>query len=425
MKDHPGPPGAEPTGDKAARFLFLTAYYPIDPEDSWGASDLAEALVAHGHSVDVVHVAWNWPDIRETRERTEKGVKILEIPEGGIRGLGKIVYRISKFLRTSRRAAAEMRRRLDLSSYDSVVVWTPAMTVEHPLRMAVAAGIPKRLLFIFDFFPIHHREIGLVPGGPIFWWTKKREEALYRLFTTIICNFPGNVDYLKRHYRLRPGQHVVWTPIWSDISLPETGRRDEARQAYGLPLDRPIAIFGGQITEGRGIEQMLAAASAAEAAGSNLLFLFVGGGRLLHMVEAHAARSSNVRHLAAIPRNRYQPLVAACDVGMVATVPGVSSFSFPTKVMDYLRAGLPVVAAVEGGSDFLDMLARYKVGTGVDFDDSEGFYRAAERLIADPEVAASIRRNSIACLEEIFDPVHTVRVVLDAVRRDEPEEVAA
>ena len=139
------------------------------------------------------------------------------------------------------------------------------------------------------------------------------------------------------------------------------------------------------------------------------------------MVEEHAARASNVRHLPAIARNRYLPLVAACDVGMVATVPGVSSFSFPTKVMDYLRAGLPVVAAVEGGSDFLDMLARYQVEIGVDFDNSEGFFRTAQRLVSDPEVAASIRANSIACLEGVFHPDHAVRVVLGAVRTEQGE----
>jgi hypothetical protein len=39
-------------------------------------------------------------------------------------------------------------------------------------------------------------------------------------------------------------------------------------------------------------------------------------------------------------------LISACDVGIVCTVAGVDS-SFPSKTIDYLRAGLPIVAAVE------------------------------------------------------------------------------
>ena len=48
-------------------------------------------------------------------------------------------------------------------------------------------------------------------------------------------------------------------------------------------------MFGGQITQGRGVEDMLAAAAIAEHARPDLAFLFVGDGRLVPMVEARIA----------------------------------------------------------------------------------------------------------------------------------------
>lgn len=131
------------------------------------------------------------------------------------------------------------------------------------------------------------------------------------------------------------------------------------------------------------------------------------------MVEAEAAQRANVFYLPGVPRDDYLAAVAACDVGLVATVPGVSSFSFPTKTIDYLRAGLPVVAAVEPGSDYLDILLEFDVGEGIEFGDAAGFFAAAERQAArrGPELRARARR----CLDEVFHVRHTADTVLAAV----------
>ncbi len=112
-------------------------------------------------------------------------------------------------------------------------------------------------------------------------------------------------------------------------------------------------------------------------------------------------------------RDAYLRLLGACDVGMVATVPGVSSFSFPSKTLDYLRAGLPVVAAVEPGSDFSALLERHGVGRSVAFGDAAGFLAAAESLAA----AAATDVAAQACLEAVFHVRHTVAAVLDEAAR--------
>jgi glycosyltransferase involved in cell wall biosynthesis len=396
------------------RFIFLTTIYPA-PGDSYMTSELAHALIARGHAVDVLHLDWRGIIGAPTREREDRGARVLDVAPRAIRGVGKVMHWGSKFVLTSRHAARELQRRFDLTGYDAAIAWTPALTVAGPLRRAIAAGVKARILFVYDFVPIHHREIGMVPAGPVFALAKRMEEALMRLFTTVICNLPGNVAYLRRHYRLRPGQDVVSTPLWSDVGPLAFEPRDQVRARLGLPLDRPLALFGGQIVEGRGIEQMLDAAREAEQAGSPLGFLFMGNGRLAATVQAEAARRANVFYLPGVPRDAYLSVVAACDVGLVATVPGVSSFSFPTKTIDYLRAGLPVVAAVEPGSDYLDILYRYDVGEGIAFGDAAGFFRAAARQAE--RKGAGLTARATRCLDEVFDVRHTADTVLAAAMR--------
>lgn len=403
------------------RFLFLTTIYPA-PGDSYMTGELAHALIARGHAVDVLHLDWRGAVGAPTRLREDRGARVIDVAPRSIDTMGTLVQRASKFILTSHHAARELQSHFDLSCYDAAIAWTPALTIAGPLRRAIAAGVKARILFVYDFFPIHHREIGMVPAGPVFALAKRMEEALIRRFTTVICNLPGNVSYLRRHYRLRPGQDVTSTPLWSDVAAPAFEPRDQVRSRLGLPHDRPLALFGGQLAEGRGIEQMLEAAREAARAGSALGFLFMGNGRLAGAVAAEAAERANVFYLPGVPRDAYLSVVAACDVGLVATVPGVSSFSFPTKTIDYLRAGLPVVAAVEPGSDYLDILYRYDVGEGVAFGDARGFFDAAARQAGrkTPELVARAQR----CLEEVFDVRHTADTVLAAVARASAQQGA-
>ncbi len=111
-----------------------------------------------------------------------------------------------------------------------------------------------------------------------------------------------------------------------------------------------------------------------------------------------------------MPREAYLELLGACDVGMVATVPGVTSFSIPSKTLDYLRVGLPAVVAIEPGNEFAALLERYGVGRPVSFDDPEAFFRAADDLAGQPDVGGAAQR----CLDEVFHVRHTVAAIMDA-----------
>jgi glycosyltransferase involved in cell wall biosynthesis len=272
--------------------------------------------------------------------------------------------------------------------------------------MARRAGIPRRVLFIWDFFPDHYREIGRIPGGPPTWLARALEQHLMDQFTGFLCTLRQNADYLRRRFRVRPDQSVGIAPIWSDLAPLSKADRSAVRQAHGLPEDGPIAVFGGQLVEGRGFDQLLEAAAIGREAGSQLLFLFVGDGRLAPMLARQAA--DNVLWRPAMPRDAYLQLLTACDVGLVATVPGVTSFSFPSKTIDYLRAGLPVVAAVEAGSGFAALLEGHGVGRAVAFGDAQGLLETAEALAEGASIAAAAH----TCLDQVFHVRHTVAALL-------------
>ena len=48
-----------------------------------------------------------------------------------------------------------------------------------------------------------------------------------------------------------------------------------------------------------------------------------------------------------IPRDDYEKLIASCDIGIVSLDPRFTVPNFPSKTIDYLKLGLPILAAVD------------------------------------------------------------------------------
>lgn len=396
--------------DSLMKILMLCVRYPLGPGDSYMTSELADALTAAGHEVTVFVTDWEAPGGKALQVRDEAGrPKVYRIGTTAVAGLGKIVERASKWIASPLAAARTMRKTLGDERFDLVLGFTPCVTIGPQLAWLKRSYNPPSMLFIHDFFPYHHRSIGLVPSGPPFAMARRLEENLIRGFDVIGCNWPSNIDYLRSHYRLRPEQKTLWTPLWTDITPVPQEDPDEIREKWNLPLDRRIVVYGGQITEGRGIPELLAVARRAERERPDLAFLFVGSGRLTDLVTKAAGEHGNVHHIGWVERDSYLRLIRACDIGILATVEGVDSSSFPTKAIDYLRAGLPIIAAVEAESDLRSFLDEWRIGSSIAAGDTDALYAALIRQADAIATGARPQSQARKCLEEVFDVSHMVR----------------
>ena len=390
------------------RFLLAVMQFPTEPGRSYLTTELALALVAAGHEVEVLQLDWDAaPTAKEDPPRIWRGIRVVRCTPRRLAGLGGALSHAGKFILSGRHAARVAKESLELERFDVFITWAPLVALAPLVRMVRRAGVPRRLLIIWDFFPDHYHQIGRIPGGLPFWIAKVWEQSLMADFTAILCTLPKNVAYLHRAFRVPAGQKALAMPTWTDVTPVVSQDRTAVRRAHGLPEDGPIAAFGGNLVAGRGFDQMLAAAELGRRKGSPVKFLFVGDGRLGPRVRAEAEVWDNVIWRAPMPRERLLELLGACDVGMVATVPGVTSFSTPAKALDYLRAGIPSVVAIEPGSEFAELLERYGVARSVAFGDADGFLAAAEALAAGPSVAEAAAR----CLDEVFHVRHTVATI--------------
>ncbi len=385
--------------------LMICTRFGTTRSSHYLTNELAEALLARGLNVLVAVIQWDATLRRQPEwRRLETGIEVLFLPPRQFTKAGTFIANLVKWLSSSFFAAGEIKKYFATRQVDYLVAFSPLITCGFALRWATRHFRCNSYAYLTDFFPFHQFEAGQIPGGVVFDVGRRIENNLMQRFDVIGCMSPRGAEYIRRHYQLKPDQNVEVMPLWGETKPVESVDRAAVRLRYGLPADRPVAIFGGQIAEGRGIEDILETAKLAAVRRPNLQFLLVGRGRLVPKVWRFIdTGGKNLMHLDTISRDEYLTLVAACDVGIVSTIANTSVPTFPSKTIDYLRAGVPIAASVEAATDYGDFVRENGFGVAVTAGDPDAFLCAITSIIDDTEAMAKMKLAGRKALSEHFD----------------------
>lgn len=391
--------------DSPQRILFITTLLRLPGESPYMTNELVDVWRARGHEVDVIVLRWDASEQHRAQQVVQaNGVRIYHQTPNKLFRRTNIGSRLGKWGLSSLEAAWHMKSMARRQRFDLVVVMAPCTAIAGLAWLFTRGSAAKSYLYITDFFPYAQRDLGLIPDGLLFRIARRIENTLIRRFDAIGCMSPRNVDYLRSRYRLRDSQRAYVSPIWGPSDQVDRTDHESTRRRYDLPIGVRLLLFGGQLVEGRGIDDVLAAAKLAHESGRNLCFVVIGAGRLRPMVEAFARTSAaSLRLLDPLPRTEYLKLASACDLGIVATVAHTDVPTFPSRTIDYLRARLPVVASVEESTDFGDFVESQKIGVSVRAGNGNRLLEACERLLADTESMVLYELNCEHVLNAVFD----------------------
>ena len=403
-------------GDSAApSILILCTTFGLEQSSKGLVRELADALSDCGAKVQVCLIDWTGPVGASPRfETLPNGIEVLSVAPWMISGLGEFVANASKWVGSSFFAVGALQRYFGDRQIDLLLDFSPLVVTAWPIKWAKRHFRCRGYAYLTDFFPFHQSGAGQDIGGKLgFRAGLAIETHLLRHFETVACMSPAGIDYVKRHYALRREQEVYLLRLWGDTRLPAPQDRSELRLSHRLPADRPIILFGGQIAEGRGIEELLAVARQAKMVRPDLVFLFMGKGRLEPLVQARIhAGLDNVILKSPVSRDEYLALVTACDIGVVATVADTGVPSFPSKTIDYLRAGIPIVASVESTTDYSVFVEENGFGVATTAGDPDAFLAALLRVVDDPETRKVMSERGRAALIRHFDVAGAARTLL-------------
>lgn len=405
---------------KSLNILVVGAKYNLAKDGSYLTNDLVHALARLGHRMQVVSVEWDMQKGPHQTYNEGDGIRVMRFPARTL-PLGRVAGLLYKWVFSSVSAMPSIRAALGRDHFDVVLAFAPAVTIYAPLKWALRRFGARSYIYNPDFFPYYHHSNGMIPGGLIFSVARHFENSVLRLFDVIGVMSPANASFLKRNFRLKESQRIAVMPLWGETGKLAPIDRAAVRREWWLPEGSFIALFGGQLIPGRGIEDVLEAARIARATQPEMLFLFLGKGSLRSLIDRYIADGGdNVRVMDPVDRDTYLQIAAACDVGINATAPHVVVPTFPTKTIDYVRAGLPIMAAVEHASDYGQFLEENELGLAVPAGEPAALFDGIKRLMEDAELRAKIRRAGPNALARHFDVDQAARAILDQLGFGEP-----
>lgn len=84
-----------------------------------------------------------------------------------------------------------------------------------------------------------------------------------------------------------------------------------------------------------------------------MYFLIVGDGTEFGKLESYmkAEKPMNVKLMKRLPKDDYDTMVAACDVGMIFLDHRFTIPNFPSRLLSYMQAKIPVLACTDPNTD--------------------------------------------------------------------------
>lgn len=328
--------------------------------------ELAEFLVARGHDVKVVCAPPYYPDWRipkkyagngYVRERGRYGrvircpIYVPRQPSGLKRILHLVSFAVSSFIPV---IAYSVRWKPDLIlSMKPTIFGCPISILGARISRAIA------WLHIQDMeidAGIQLLQIGADSGfGSLVGHLERLLLSRFHRVSTISQPMMRGI----RKKGVHPGR-LVFFPNWVDVDtiFPFTGP-NPLRERLGLPNDRLILLYSGNMGEKQGLEIVIEAAKCLVE--RPFLFLISGDGAAKRHLIQMASGLPNVRFIPLQPAEDLNHLLNLGDIHLLPQRPEAESLVMPSKLTGILAAGKPVVATLRKDSD----LARFIDKAGI------------------------------------------------------------
>ena len=183
--------------------------------------------------------------------------------------------------------------------------------------------------------------------------------------------------------------------------LPQRPRDNAWARTHDL-VDKLVFLYSGTIGLKHDPGVLLDTARALQAR-PEARVVVVSEGIGADWLRREGAGLANLTLLPYQPFERLAEVVASGDVLMAVLEPDAGVFSVPSKVLTYLCAGRPLLAAMPPENLAARIIARERAGLVVPAGDRAGFVAAASRLADDPGLRAELGRNGLAYADRSFD----------------------
>lgn len=364
-------------------FLTLLDFDSIEEHNIY--TDLLREFAKHGHKLYVIS-----PVERRKRQETRlletDKATLLKLKIGNTQKTNLIEKGIST-VTIEPKFISGIKKYFSNVKFDLVLYSTPPITFCNAIEYVRKRDNAKTYLLLKDIFPQNSVDIGMLSKsgwkGLIYRFFRNKEKHLYRISDHIGCMSQANVDYVIKHNPDVDPSIVEICPNSIevvDMSVDEK-TREEIRKKYDIPLDKKVFVYGGNLGKPQGIDFMIQCLrSQSDDVGA--FFLIVGDGTEYGKIEQFVKNEKpvNVKLMKRLPKEDYDKMVGACDVGMIFLNHRFTIPNFPSRLLSYMQAKIPVLAVTDSNTDVGKVIVNGGFGWWCESNDISNFEQIVKKI---------------------------------------------
>lgn len=365
-------------------FLSFIKYKTINVHDFY--ADILRNYVKDGHHVYVVTLVESKYGI-ETSVLKETGCDILQVKIGGYFNVNSVRKGIT-LIEIEHQVITAIKKYWSSVKFDMVLYATPPISFAKVIQYIKKRDNAVSYLMLKDIFPQNAVDLGMMSKTGVksilYKYFRKQEKQLYCYSDRIGCMSQANVDYVIKHNpeinsnKLEICPNCI-EPQDMSISIEE---RNELRKKYNIPLDKTIFVYGGNLGKPQGIP-FIKECLKKQKTNSDAYFLIVGGGTEFEKLQEffNTEKPENMKLMSKLPKDDYDRMVAACDVGLIFLDHRFTIPNFPSRLLSYMQAKLPVLAATDPNTDIGEVISQGGFGWWCESNDTEAFSELVEKAL--------------------------------------------
>lgn len=369
--------------------LFLTLVRIEDVREHGLYTDLMRKFRDEGHSVYIVT-----PHERRFGKSTElvecDGVKILGVKTLNIQKTNVVEKGLGTLLIESQYKSA-IKKYFAGIKFDLVLYSTPPITFTKVVKF-VKRQNPQAISYLLlkDIFPQNAVDIGMFSKNSLFYkMFRKKEIELYKNSDYIGCMSPANVKFVVEHNDFVNPSRVEVAPNSIEVEFSECSpeeiaiERTEIRKKYNLPLDKPLFIYGGNLGKPQGIPFLIECLDTMKTR-NDIHFVIVGDGTEYCKIQnwMDLVKPQNVSLFKRLPKDDYETLARNCDVGLTFLDHRFTIPNYPSRLLSYLAAKMPIIAATDSNTDIGKIAEENGYGYWCESNEVTSFCKCVDEMLA-------------------------------------------
>jgi colanic acid biosynthesis glycosyl transferase WcaI len=344
-----------PAATRALHVQLWTCYF--DPEPTGIApvcTVWANGLRERGHTVEVVAAHPHYPEPRWGKRvfpyrDSRGGIPVTRLPIWIGRDTPRKRIRQELSFAMAQLAAAPWLQRPDV-----LVAVSPSFPALLPAVVSTRYRRIPWILWLQDILPDGAQSTGLVNGGAVLRLSRQLERAAYRAADRIVVLTQAFKENLLVKGVDRPRIQLIANPA---TRTPRLARSPDTNPTRILSM--------GNIGLSQGLAPLVRAFDRSDQIGEDVRLIITG-----HGVAAGAARAEittrRVEMLGLVDDARLEHELTRATFGLVSQNHRGGEFNVPSKLMNFMAYGLPVLAAVDPASEVARIVEQAGAGWVLD-----------------------------------------------------------